>query len=254
MVECKLGAKEGSGQFAKYMNLDVWGVTAIASKRVTPPKQRIGRKGARWLAGSGDSQFYWSDIHALATAHAAPPTGSVLTRSLATLLKTLKLDPPHAEVGRFGRGGSPKEQEQRAAFRPNWKATLPLLAKLGWPEWGPGKQAQIYTGPRDGPRRGRRIEHALLNPLVDEGRTLRVRLNGYSDKALVGALRNLNTARLPHNAQVTREIRTVQRKYGPAQVLDVDVPMSVVLPAGVTAEERATALATFVGTVLRKAG
>lgn len=253
VVECKLGAPLSPQQHAKYMKLPVWGVAVLSKKRIARREPQPGWR-ARWLPLAGNASLQWGDVHKLAADAVAGGNASPLVGALVGLLKKLKLDPPHPEVGQFGRGGTPKEQEQRRAFFANWSATLPLLAAAGWPNCSPGKQAQVYSGEREGPRNGRRISDLLLNPLADGGRTLRVRLNGYSDSALADAEKDLKKARLPHNGRVTSEIRTVKRLYGAAQVLDVDVPMSVVLPVGASAEERATALAHFVRAVIKKAG
>lgn len=254
VIECKLGAPLGPQQLAKYMALPVWGVTVIAKKATHAPVSETGPQGARWLPRRPAVQLQWGDVHVLAAHRVAEGRTSPFVRALVGLLKTLHLDPPHPEIGQFGRGGSPSEQQQRRDFAVNSTHTLALLNAAGWPHPSPGKQAQIYSGPREGPRLGRRISHLLLDPLADLGRTLRVRLNGYSDASLEEASRALDVARLPHNKRVLRKVRVVKRASGSVRVLDVDVPMHIVLPVGSTLEDRNTALASFVRAVIKKAG
>ncbi len=225
LCENKLDAMETEGnqdtdfmpQLERYLQLDVDGVLYIRTSLKAPSATVLNH--SRYVKPQNRQHFLWRDFYELLIDDRNP-----LVQELKIGFEYMGFVPPNPTIGDLSRQAP---REQRENFSKFW-GTTEAQAQLGGWKVGVGDIVERYFEHENA-----NLANAVyVNPIKPERFLVRLTANPNRQEDIYQAVK-----RLDFGSEVSICKRTVDRTHGKATVVDIEAPMSTILPSTLTTVE-----------------
>ncbi len=225
LCENKLDAMETVGneqtdylqQLERYLNLDVDGVMYIRTN-LKPPSSSV-LNHPKYLKPEDKSHFLWRDFYELLIGDSNP-----LVQELKSGFEYMGFVPPNPTIGDLSRQAP---REQRENFSKFWGTTEVQAQQCGW-KVGVGDIVERYFEHENANLAG----SVYVNPIQPERFLVRLTANPNRQETIYQAVKRLN-----FDFEVSIYKRKVNRTHGKAPVVDIEAPISTILPSTLTTAE-----------------
>ncbi|MDF2153564.1 hypothetical protein [Vibrio sp. CAU 1672] len=225
LCENKLDAMETVGnehtdylqQLERYLKLDVDGVMYIRTS-LKPPSPSV-LNHPRYLKPEDKSHFLWRDFYDLLVGDSNP-----LVQELKSGFEYMGFVPPNPTIGDLSRQAP---REQRENFSKFWGTTEVRAQQGGW-KIGVGDIVERYFEHEN----ANLASTVYVNPIKPERFLVRLTANPNRQEDIYQAVK-----RLDFGSEVSICKRTVDRTHGKDPVVDIEAPMSTILPSTLTTVE-----------------
>ncbi|EOC1796632.1 hypothetical protein ACI1HQ_003050 [Vibrio fluvialis] len=222
LCENKLDAMETLGnehtdyqqQLERYLTLDVDSVMYIRTSLKSPSLSVLNHP--KYLKPEDKSHFLWRDFYDLLIGDSNP-----LVRELKAGFEYMGFVPPNPTIGDLSRQAP---REQRENFSKFWAATEVQAQQGGW-VIGVGDIVERYFEHEN----ANLASTVYVNPIQPERFLVRLTANPNRQDDIYQAVKRLDI-----DSEVSIFKRTVKRTHGEAQVVDIEVPLSTILPSTLT--------------------
>ena len=207
-------AADPAGQLERYLKLPVDGVLYVRSAW-KPPSQDV-LDHPNYIRPAAREHFLWRDFYPL-----LKPGDHILVDWLRKGFERLGFTPPHPSIGEMQGSDDEENRRNRRNFAKHWQRTCTYARKQGW-KVEPGSIVELYLS--SSPRAI--ASDVFISPLQN-GRIL-VRIT--PTVAIDEVMRRLKSVgQLSHLPGLELAERSVKRKVGNVQVLDVTAPLTQVI-------------------------
>lgn len=225
ICENKLDAMETEGnedsdfmpQLERYLQLDVDRVLYIRTSLKAPSATVLNHP--RYLKPEDKPHFLWRDFYDLLIGDTNP-----LVQELRSGFEYMGFVPPNPTIGDLSRLAP---REQRENFSKFWRATEAQAQQGGW-KIGVGDIVERYFEHEN----ANLASAVYVNPIQPERFLVRLTANPNRQEDIYQAAK-----RLDFGSEVSIRKRTVKRTHGKAPVVDIEAPISTILPSTLTTVE-----------------
>ncbi len=224
------------GQLERYLNLPVDGLLYVRSMWKTPNQHCL--EHPKYIRPEWREHFLWRDFYPL-----LKPGDHILVDWLREGFERLGFTPPHPSIGEMQGPDDEENFRNRSNFAKHWQRTCTFAREQGW-KVEPGSIVELYLSANPDAI----AAEVFITPLHSGRMLFRITPRG----EIFEIMKRLESVELPQLSGFERGERSVKRKVGDVQVLDVTAPLSEVLGEGLqTNEQIEENLLGFVGPLIK---